>query len=275
MPRIDDIRKFAKQAGDKKYYEFKASSAEGETDLFIYDVIAWWGVHAAQFAQDLQKITTPKINSHINSPGGNVFDGIAISNVLKAHPAQVTTYIDGWAASIASIIALAGDKIVMAKNAWFMIHNPWALIAGDARDLRKEADVLDGIGEKMRETYMDYSGKSAEQVQAWMDEEKWFNAEKAVEAGFAHEITGKSETNASFDISIFDNVPDCIKKRHQATTKPTERELEQILRDSGFSRAESVAIVAKGYKGESEQRDSDQFAGIMEKIRQNTAILTN
>jgi len=238
-------------------YEINASS-EDETDVLIYDVIAWYAVDAAQLARDLQKITTPRINLRINSPGGNVFDGLAIHNMLKAHPATITTHIEGYAASIASIIALAGDTVKIAKNAFFMIHEPWSIIAGDAEELRKEADVLDKLSGALVSTYLEVSGKSEKQIKAWMKEETWFNAQAAVDSGFAHEIIGESSVNAGFDVSIFANVPDELRERINATrSKPTEREIEKILRESGFSRKEAVSFVSGGMKTLSSQRDSE------------------
>ena len=102
----------------------------------------------------MQKITAGTINVRINSPGGNVFDGVAIANAIKSHPAKTVVYIDGIAASIASIIALAGDEVVMAENAFFMFHEAWSITIGSAEDLRKEADLLDKIDGVLAQTYV-------------------------------------------------------------------------------------------------------------------------
>ena len=128
---------------NQNWYEFKALE-NGATEIYVYDEIGFWGITAKDFARDLKELD-PKgeINLRINSPGGSVTDGIAIYNLLKNHKAKVNTFVDGLAASMASVIAMAGDTITMPENALMMIHNPWGGAMGDADELRKTADVLD------------------------------------------------------------------------------------------------------------------------------------
>ena len=125
------------------------TATEDSADLYFYDVIgdSWVGSDAATVVKEIKALKSKRLNVHISSPGGSVFDGIAIYNALTSHPSDVTVYVDGLAASIASIIALAGKKVVMAENAMFMIHNPWTWTAGNAEELRKQADTLDQIGD--------------------------------------------------------------------------------------------------------------------------------
>lgn len=190
---------------DVQWYrmEVKADVA----DIYIYDEISWMGITADQFVKDLNAIKSNTIRLHINTPGGSVFDGFAIYNALKQHPATVETYIEGLAASIGSIIALAGDKVFMAENAFFMIHEPWMLVAGNAGELRKIADSLDKITGNLTSTYVKASEQSEEQVKKWLAEETWFTAEEAKAAGFVDEITKEVETQAKHDLSVFDHVP--------------------------------------------------------------------
>lgn len=166
------------------------NAKEDSADLYFYDVIgdSWVGSDAATVVKEIAAMKQKKLNVHINSPGGSVFDGAAIYNALVNHPAEVTVYVDGLAASIASIIALAGKKVVMAENAMFMIHNPWTWLSGDAKELRRQADILDQVGETLITTYASRTGKDRETIRAAMDAETWFSAKEAKEWGLATEV---------------------------------------------------------------------------------------
>ena len=129
-------------AKNKSWYSIE-NAATDEATIYVYDEISRWGVDAKQFVKDLNGVTAKTINLKINSPGGNVFDGCTIHNALKDHAATVNVQVDGLAASIASIIAMAGDKITMAKSAMMMIHNAWGGCCGNSCDMQKMADVLD------------------------------------------------------------------------------------------------------------------------------------
>lgn len=171
----------------KSWYEIKAKGA-GVAEVLIYEEIGMWGVSAKQFARDLKDLgKISQIDLRINSPGGSVFDGNAIFNQIKQHPANVTVYIDGLAASMASVIAMAGDRIVMPENALMMIHNPWTVAIGDADELRKNADLLD----KIKTTLVNAYGRSMmteDEIVEMMDAETWLTGEEAVEMGFADEL---------------------------------------------------------------------------------------
>ena len=137
-----------------------------------------------------------QINVFLNSPGGNVFAGSAIYSILQRHQANVTVYVDGLAASIASVIAMAGDEVVMPRNAMMMIHSPWALAVGNAEELRDLADVLDKVEGSMMETYMTrFSGSRAE-LKALLDAETWLSAADAVQYGLADRIEEQKEVAA-------------------------------------------------------------------------------
>lgn len=227
----------------------------GEVTILLYDEIGWFGIDAKTFANDLKAVDADTINLRINSPGGSVFDGVAIYNTLRNHKARVITHIDGLAASIASVIALAGDEIRMASNAFFMIHNPWTVTIGDSEQLRKDADVLDKIGDQLLASYVQRIGAgSEEKIRDWMDEETWFNAEEAEAAGFIDEINHASGALASFDLSVFSNAPATLVAAAHAS--PTKRDVERALRDAGLSRAEAVAFAASGFQAIETQRDA-------------------
>jgi len=130
-----------------------------------------------------------KITVRLNSPGGDVFEGIAIYNLLAQNPAEIELYIDGWAASAASIIACAGDSVIMGTGAQIMIHNPWTITMGEASDFRAEADVLDGVKESLIEIYQTKVKSTHKQLSDWMDSEKWIRTAEAQELGFATSTT--------------------------------------------------------------------------------------
>lgn len=196
-----------KQLPARNWYDIKNVTDE-VADVFIYDQIGedWWtgeGVTSKSFIADLNGIKARSINLHVNSPGGSVFDGLAIANALQRHPAHVTTYVDGLAASIASVIALAGDRIVMAENAMFMIHNPSGGVQGTSEDMRKMADVLDKIRDTLVNTYEARTGAAREDIIAALDAETWFSADEALAAGYIDEVSSSLKAAASFDLSKF------------------------------------------------------------------------
>jgi ATP-dependent protease ClpP protease subunit len=206
--------------------------ATGDTaEILIYEEIgaSFWGggIDPKDFAMDLKglgDVTT--LNVRINSPGGDVFDGVAIYNLLAQHKATVNVYVDGLAASIASIIAMAGDKICMADNAMMMIHNAMACTAGDANDLREFADVLEKVSTTMAGTYVKRTGMKAADVQKLMDAETWFNAQDCIDNGFADEIVqpeAGTKAKAKFDLSLFKHVPEGVAQQKPAAA--TEKEL--------------------------------------------------
>jgi ATP-dependent Clp endopeptidase proteolytic subunit ClpP len=164
-----------------------------------------YGVDAKSFIEDVKNL--PKDTSvllRINSPGGSVIDGLAIYDAVSRLPQKVTSRIEGIAASMASVIALAADEVVMSENSLYMIHNVWGGEVGDSDDLRKAADLMDKMGERLVNIYVSKSGQKEEQIRAWMDEETWFNSSEAVEAGFIGSIEAPIKMAAKFDITKYD-----------------------------------------------------------------------
>jgi len=231
-----------------KCYEIKCK--EEISEIWLYEEIGFWGVGAKDFMAELNAIKSPRIEMHINSPGGEVFDGIAIYNGIKNHAAKVTTFIDGIAASIASVIALAGDTVTMAENAMFMMHNPSGLVLGDANDMRKVADSLDKIRDSMVTVYTAKSKKSDAEIISMMDGESWLDADEAKEAGFADVVSGKKDMAACAKFLPvmakmgFKHIPNDLAAKKEM---PSERDLERILRDVGCSLKQAKSILAKGY----------------------------
>ena len=186
--------------------------AKGKTaELWLYCVVgdSWWDdcITAKQFADQLnahKDIST--ILLHINSPGGCVFDGIAIYNLLRSHKARVEVEIEGLAASIASVIAMSGDVIRMAANSFFMIHDPWTTAMGTAKDMRDTAIRLDLVKSNIVDSYMHRTSDrtSRQQVEEWMDAETWLTAQEALDVGFIHEISNSLDMAASADRMRYD-----------------------------------------------------------------------
>ena len=151
--------------------------------------------------------TVDEINVYINSPGGDVFDATTIYNILKEYPAPVNVFVQGIAASAASIIAMAGDVVNMAANSMLMIHSPMSFSFGNAMEMRKAAARLEKIQSAVIESYIAKSGQTKETLMNWMTEETWLTAQETIDRGFADKITGAVEVKNKFDLSIFNKVP--------------------------------------------------------------------
>jgi ATP-dependent Clp protease protease subunit len=166
--------------------------ADYETgEIYLYDAIgdSYWGmIDSATVISDLQRMPSKRVTLRISSPGGSVDEGRAIYNALRRHQAGVDVVVDSSAYSIASYIAMAGDRVVMAKNAMMMIHNPWTMAFGDSQELRKIADVLDKYRDSIIDAYTDKSKKDRKKMIAILDAETWYTAQEAIDAGFATEI---------------------------------------------------------------------------------------
>lgn len=182
-------------------------------EIWLYDQVGegfFGGMSAKTFTQELHKLgQVDTINLHINSPGGSVFDGVAIYNALKQHPARVEVDVDGIAASIASVIAMAGDEIRMASNSMMMIHDPSGFAMGGSKEMRKTADLLDQIKTTIIDTYSRRTGQKDHELAAMMAEETWMTAAEAADKGFADVVTADQKIAAcyGFDFSQFKHPP--------------------------------------------------------------------
>jgi len=233
-------------------------------------------VPVKQFVQDLAQVKSPKMSIRIHSPGGFVFDGMAIFQAIRRHPAEKTAHIDGLAASMASVIALAADRVEMAKGAFYMVHRPAAIAIGNGDDMRKTADMVDKVEEELVAIYADQADQTKRQVRSWMADETWFTADEAKAAGFVDAVTDGDAPEAKFDLSYpvaedhqvrvaFVHPPEALAREAPALepVKPdTVRKFEAGLREKlGFSRAEAEAIARDGYKegaAPAEPRDEDE-----------------
>lgn len=209
------------------WYSIKAKGV-GQAEILIYEEIGGWGISARRFANDLKALgDISRIDLRIHSPGGDVFEGMAIYNLLDSHPATVDVYIDGLAASMASVIAMAGDTIYMPENAMMMVHKPWGIQGGDADEMRRYADLLDKVEDNLVSAYVKKTGKSADEIKALLKEETWMGGREAVAAGFADQTTESLTAAAhltSKRMQEFQNMPDSLKAllapRAQGATPP-------------------------------------------------------
>jgi ATP-dependent Clp protease protease subunit len=233
-------RFFARAVGTK----FDAKAEDGGTVIDLYDEIGYWGTDARGFRARL-KDATGDITLRINSPGGDVFDGIAIYNDLLAYDGKVKVEVVGLAASIASIIAMAGDEITIADNAMFMIHNAWTIGVGNRHDMADVAATLTKIDDALARTYAARTTTGIRSIKQMMDDETWLTAKEAKEAGFATSVGSAADVKARFDLSVFSCVPDSLKWRDGAADEtPTKRDLERALtQDAGWSRSKARAAM--------------------------------
>lgn len=190
----------------KSWYGIRARGTGAE--VLIYDEIGAYGVSAKGFLAELGALPDGvPIDLRLNSPGGSVFDAVAIYNALKRHEGTITVWIDGIAASAASYIAMAGDEIVMPENAFLMIHDPSGLVMGTAEDMRSTAQALDKVKGSLIQGYAAKSGKSDDDIAVLMAAETWLDAKDALDLGFIDRIAEPVKLAASFDVARFRNAP--------------------------------------------------------------------
>lgn len=218
--------------GRTDWYRITNAIGPGPATVHIYDEIGYWGITASDFVAELSQLNAAAIDLHLNSPGGEIFDGIAIMNALRSHPATVTTYVDGLAASIASVIAMAGDRVVMAPNSQMMIHDGSGLCIGNASEMREMATLLDRQSDNIASVYAAKAGGELADWRALMMAETWYTAEEAVEAGLADEVSSTASaplanSHNSWDLSIFrytsrTEAPAPVPVNTTAVEQPTE-----------------------------------------------------
>ncbi|MEI9964389.1 MAG: head maturation protease, ClpP-related [Caulobacteraceae bacterium] len=216
------------------------SSAE----VYIYEAVGdgfFGGVSAAQFTADLRALgAVDQIDVRINSPGGQVFEGMAIYSQLAEHPARIVTHVDGVAASIASVIAMAGDEIIIAEAGMMMIHQAEGGAVGRATDLRQMADLLETVTGSIADVYAARTRQSNDQLLAWMAAETWMTAAEAVERGFADSVAENMRIAAHLDLSryAFRAVPADLAARlaPAAPAAPSEPVVDHPFRSAAAER---------------------------------------
>lgn len=188
----------------RPWFEIKNAADPEVAEVSIYDEISPWGVTAQDFVRELKAITAPLVKMHLNSPGGDVYDGIAIFNAIKDHPATFNVYIPGLAASIATVIAMAGDEIAIAPHARMMIHDAWAFAVGNAEDMAKLAERLEATSQNLAEIYAERAPeKTAGEWRDLMRAETWYTDQEAVDAGLADSVGRSNDPKSLRQASLF------------------------------------------------------------------------
>jgi ATP-dependent Clp protease, protease subunit len=250
-------RFFARATG---HFDVMANNNDTAT-IDLYDEIGFFGVTARDFRNALKATTVKQLTVRINSPGGDVFDGIAMHNDLIAHPARIRVEISGLAASSASIVAMAGDEIVIAENAFLMIHNAWGIAIGDHTVMTEFAAVLAKLDGALARTYAARTGIAVEEIASMLAAETWMSGDVAVEKGFADEVAQKQNASALFDLSAFKNVPRQIRSaappERLGSCVDNKRDFERFLREAGFSRQAALALSSRGWDALDGRRDTD------------------
>jgi ATP-dependent protease ClpP protease subunit len=245
----------------------EATDAAGEVELSIFGPIGgdWWGggVTLDAFKDVYDQIKdSAKIRLLLNSEGGDAFEGMAMYNLLSKVRDRLTVEVLGFAASAASVIALAGKELVMDEGAYLMIHEPWGVSVGPSDEHRKTADLLEKMSGNFADLYAAHSNLSRDEALAAMKAETWYTAAEAVDAGFAMAVGEKAEVEAmSIDIARFNyqHVPSGLGTAAASADREvprTAKAFERFLRESGYSRSEATGIAARGARALLPERES-------------------
>jgi ATP-dependent Clp protease protease subunit len=210
------------------------AAAEEERSISIFDVIGvdYWtgeGVTAKRIAGALRTLGKGPVTVHVNSPGGDMFEGLAIYNLLREHPGEVTVKVLGLAASAASVIAMAGDTIQIARAGFLMVHNAWVMAVGNRHDLRDYADTLEPFDRAMADIYAARAGIELKAAQKLMDAETWIGGADAIEQGFADELLPSDQ----------------VEKGEDKTSAASVRRVEAALRAAGMPAAEAKRVISE------------------------------
>lgn len=211
-----------------------AAKEDEDRSISIYDVIGYdyWtgeGVTAKRISAALRSLGAGPVTVNINSPGGDLFEGLAIYNLLREHKGEVTVKVIGVAASAASIIAMAGDTVQVARAGFLMIHNTWVMAVGNRNDLREYADTLEPFDRAMADIYAARTGQEAKAMAKLMDAETWIGGSDAIEQGFADELLPSDQIEQG-------------KGKAQAASV---RRVEAALRASGMPKSEAMRLISE------------------------------
>lgn len=245
---------------ENRWFQMRANN-DASVDIDIFDEIGLWGITAKDFKEELQeKDTGGHIRVSINSPGGDVFDGLAIYSLLAERRDRVSVEVYGLAASIASIIALAGKELIMRAGTFFMIHDPWSLVIGNSDEMRKTADILDKIAAQIFGIYSERTALTDDELKAAMKSETWYTPQEAVDAGFASVVQGeKVAASVNFDfLNKFSNRPASLETV-QALSQPNQKEdaMENVATENVQAKVEPV-----------QDKTDERFAALESKIEE-------
>lgn len=233
----------------KKWFNI-AKVGSDVAEIYIFGEIGTWGITVSDFSKEFNEIkNSASIEVYINSPGGSLVDGLAIYNILSSVRNKLTTINVGLAASISSIIFLAGETRIGYENSFYMIHNPSAYTYGGSDDLRRDADLLDQMKRQLVQIYKSYSTLSEEEIEKFMDDETWLNGNDAMKYGFVTEVEAMQAVACAFNLQNkgFKKVPKNLIRQIVNIKDINIRDFEEILRDAGFSKNEATQLASRGY----------------------------
>jgi len=219
----------------------RAAADEASDTISILGPIGdnYWteGVTAKRIAAALRSIGAKPVDVIVNSPGGDLFEGFAIYNLLRDHKATVTVKVIGLAASAASVIAMAGDTVLVPRAGFIMIHNAWGMVIGNRHDWRAAADTVEPFDAAMASVYAARTGNDAKAIGKWMDAETWFNGDDAVAQGFADELLPADQVR---------------EKESETSASAAVRQIESALKAKGLTRSQRRQVIADFRQGRPE-----------------------
>lgn len=257
---------------NKNWYNIKAEASSKSADVYIFDEIGTFGLTAQSFIEEIKSYKDTPMSLHINCVGGDVFEGMAIYNVLKKRTARTTVYIEGIAASMGSVIALAGDEVVMAENSLFMIHNAWGGAMGEATEIRKTAALLDKISGEIADIYTKKTNLPYNRVKEMMDEETWLSADEAYNLGFIDSISDAIKVAAKYDVSKFKNITD-KEIQNKLSVNLKSKKMTEELKNWFNAKVEEIITKVKA-SNESETEDVKEVEVMMADEKEVSEKLT-
>ena len=235
---------------NNKWYNIQGKATDVVADIYLFDEIGMYGISAQDFINDIKDLKDTPINLRINCVGGDVFDGMAIYNIIKKRTAKTTAYIEGIAASMGSVIALAADEVVMAENSLFMIHNAWGGAMGGAEDMRKTASVLEKISGEIANIYQKKTRLLYDRIIGMMDEETWLNAQEAYDLGFIDTISDSIKVAAKYDVSKFKNIT-TEQIHNKLNININNKKMTEELKNWFNNKVDEIVATVKGANNES------------------------
>lgn len=235
------------RAFDRWHAGVRAAADDAERTISVYDVIGYdyWtgeGVTAKRIASALRSMGKGPVTVNVNSPGGDMFEGLAIYNLLREHEGEVTVKVLGLAASAASVIAMAGDTVQIARAGFFMIHNAWVVASGNRNDLRDFADWLEPFDAAMADIYAARTGDDVKAIAKLMDAESWIGGGQAVEDGFADELLPSDQ----------------VEQKGGKAQASAVRRIEAALRASGLPKSEAMRLISEFKSGQGDLAGSGE-----------------
>ena len=266
----DFMAKYWNKPLDKpEWYKIEAKSDDEPAELMIDSVIGWPYIDVGVLARELSAMKSRPVIARINSCGGDVWSGLQLFNILQSHPGGVSVVVEGLAASIASIVMLAGKKVEAYPNSMFMVHEPWTIAAGNQFDFAEIGAVLSKISGNMVDIYSQESKMGKRESRESMKAETWYTAKEALEKGLIDNILDGKGAKAEFDLSMFAKIPDELKSDPAPKEEPDIRSIERLLREAGgLSRNKAKELLARGWPAEKEESNTGDIESTSPEIIQ-------